>query len=131
MASIFSKIISGEIPGFIIHENERFIAFLDIMPLAPGHTLVVPKVEIDYVFDLKDEYLQQILLFAKKVAAAIEKAVPCQRIGLSVIGLEVPHAHLHLIPLRSMDDINFSKPKLKMTQVQLKDMAEKIKSFLD
>lgn len=130
MPSIFSKIISGEIPGFKILENDNFYAFLDIMPLAPGHTLVVPKIEIDYLFDLENQLLGEVLPFAKKVAFALERAIPCQRIGVAVIGLEVPHAHIHLIPLQTMDDINFSKPKLKMTQQELQNIAEKIKSCL-
>ncbi|MBK6731213.1 MAG: HIT family protein [Bacteroidetes bacterium] len=130
MSSIFSKIIAGEIPGFKILEDENFYAFLDIMPLASGHTLVVPKIEMDYIFDLDNQLLSAALPFAKKVASAMERAIPCQRIGIAVIGLEVPHAHIHLIPLQTMDDINFSKPKLKMTQQELTNIAEKIKSFL-
>lgn len=130
MPSIFCKIIAGEIPGFKILEDDNFCAFLDIMPLAPGHTLVVPKIEIDYLFDLDNQLLSAALPFAKKVALAMENAIPCQRIGVAVIGLEVPHAHIHLIPLQTMDDINFSKPKLKMTQQELTNIAEKIKSFL-
>lgn len=130
MPSIFSKIIACEIPGFKILEDDNFCAFLDIMPLAPGHTLVVPKIEIDYLFDLDNQLLSAALPFAKKVALAMENAIPCQRIGVAVIGLEVPHAHIHLIPLQTMDDINFSKPKLKMTQQELTNIAEKIKSFL-
>ena len=112
-------------------EDANFCAFLDIMPLAPGHTLVVPKKEIDYLFDLDNELLSAALPFAKKVAAAIKKTIPCQRIGVSVIGLEVPHAHIHLIPLRTMADINFSNPKLKMTDQELGEIAEKIKSNLE
>jgi histidine triad (HIT) family protein len=130
MPSIFSRIISGEIPGHIIAENNDFIAFLDIMPLAPGHTLVVPKKEVDYLFDLDEQLLSGILPFCRPIASAIEKVVPCERIGISVIGIEVPHAHVHLIPLRTMDDINFSRPKLKMTDEQLKEMAMRIKAAL-
>lgn len=128
MASIFSRIIAGEIPGHILYADDNFVAFLDIMPLAPGHTLVVPRKEIDYVFDMETELLAAALPFAKKVAIALEKAIPCERIGVAVIGLEVPHAHIHLIPLRSMDDINFSNPKMKMTSDELSAIAEKIKS---
>jgi histidine triad (HIT) family protein len=128
MPSIFSKIIAKEIPAEIIAENEHFVAFLDIMPLAPGHTLVVPKMEVDYLFDMDDESLAGILPFAKNVARAIEKVIPCERIGVSVIGLEVPHAHMHLIPLRTMEDINFSRPKLTMQQDELADIADKIRA---
>ncbi len=130
MASLFSRIISGEIPCHKIAEDENFIAFLDIMPLAPGHVLVVPKKEIDYIFDLDAFLLAGILPFARTIASAMEKAIPCERIGISVIGLEVPHAHMHLIPLRTMDDINFSKPKLKMSQEELADTAAAIRKFL-
>ena len=130
MASIFSRIISGEIPGHTIAENEQFYAFLDIMPLAPGHTLVVPKIEVDYIFDLDDELLGGILLFSRNIAKAIEKVIPCERIGISVIGLEVPHAHVHLLPLRSMDDINFSRPKLKMSNEELAKIAADIRAAL-
>src|SRR5690242_14954173 len=119
MPSIFSRIISREIPGHIVAENDKFIAFLDIMPMVLGHTLVVPKQEVDYIFNLSDDQLREINLFAKKVAKAIEAAVPCKRIGIAVIGLEVPHAHVHLIPMNSADDLNFTRPKLKPTQEQL------------
>ena len=128
MASIFSKIISREIPAHIVAEDERYIAFLDIMPLVEGHVLVVPKKEIDYLFDLDDEWLSGIILFARKVAAAIEKSVPCKRIGVAVIGLEVAHVHIHLVPLQTMDDINFSRPKLKLAPEKLEAIAEKIRS---
>jgi histidine triad (HIT) family protein len=130
MATIFTKIIRGEIPCYKVAEDERFFAFLDINPLHEGHTLVVPKVETDYVFDLDDETLSGLMIFSKKVASAIEKAVPCQRIGVAVIGLEVPHVHIHLIPMDSMEDINFKKPKLKFTPEEFKVIAEKIKSNL-
>ncbi|MBC8048052.1 MAG: HIT family protein [Fimbriimonadaceae bacterium] len=130
MASIFSRIISGEIPSHRIAEDENYFAFLDFMPLAPGHILVVPKKEINYIFDIDDNLLSGILPFAKKIASAMEKVIPCERIGISVIGLEVPHAHIHLIPLRTMDDINFSRPKLKMTHEELAAIAEKIRSNL-
>jgi len=130
MATIFTKIINREIPGQIVAEDDRFIAFLDIMPMVLGHTLVVPKKETDYIFDLEDEELKSIHLFSRKVAGAIEKAVPCKRIGVAVIGLEVPHAHIHLIPMNSADDLNFTRPKLKPTPEELKAVADKIRSFL-
>lgn len=128
MSSIFSKIINREIPGYIIAENEDFIAFLDVSPLVAGHTLVVPKKEIDYIFDLDDKTLSELNVFAKKVAQAVKKAIPCLRIGVAVIGLEVSHTHVHLIPLNTMDDINFSRPKLSPSQEELAEVAEKIKS---
>ena len=127
MASIFTRIINREIPGHIVAEDDRFIAFLDIMPLVVGHTLVVPKKEGDYIFDLDDDTLAGLHLFAKRVAAAVKKSVPCQRIGVAVIGLEVPHVHVHLVPMNSMSDINFSKPKLQPTKEELTQVAEKIK----
>ncbi len=130
MASIFTRIMNGEIPCHKIAEDDRYFAFLDIMPLAPGHALVVPKQEIDYIFDIDDDLLAGMLPFAKRIAVALEKAVPCERIGVSVIGLEVPHAHIHLLPLRTMDDINFSRPKMKMSQEELSAIAERIRSFL-
>ena len=120
MASIFSKIIHGEIPSYKIAENEKFFAFLDVFPLVHGHTLVVPKIETDYIFDLSEIELKEILLFAQPIAKAIEKAFPCKRCGVSVIGLEVPHAHVHLVPINSADDLNFTRPKLKPTQEELK-----------
>lgn len=126
MPTIFTRIINGEIPCHKIAEDENFFAFLDIMPLAPGHVLVVPKKQIDYIFDIDDDLLSGILPFAKKIAEAMEKVIPCERIGISVIGLEVPHAHMHLIPLRTMDDINFSRPKLKMSEKELSEIAAKI-----
>lgn len=127
MASIFTKIINREIPGEIVAEDDRFVAFLDIMPLVPGHTLVVPRKEIDYIFDLDDETLAAMNIFAKKVAHAIKKAVPCKRIGIAVIGLEVPHAHVHLVPMNTMGDINFTKPKLKPTKEELAVVAQSIR----
>jgi histidine triad (HIT) family protein len=130
MPSIFTKIINREIPGQIIAEDEQFIAFLDIVPLVMGHTLVVPKKEVDYIFDLDDDTLAAISVFAKKVARAIKKAVPCKRIGVAVIGLEVPHAHIHLVPMNSMGDINFSNPKLKPTAEELASVADKIRKAL-
>ncbi|MBP6385777.1 MAG: HIT family protein [Pseudarcicella sp.] len=124
--TIFSKIISGEIPCYKIAEDENFLAFLDISPLAEGHTLVIPKKEVDYIFDLDDDTLSSLMLFAKKIAPAIRKAVPCRRIGVSVIGLEVPHAHVHLIPLNSMNDINFTRSKLMPSANELQTVQGKI-----
>lgn len=128
MASIFSKIIAGEIPCFKIAETDHCIAFLDVSPLVHGHTLVVPKKEIDYLFDLEDELLAELNVFSKRVAKAIKLAVPCRRVGVAVIGLEVPHAHIHLIPLNSIEDINFSRPKLNPSKKELEEVAEKIRS---
>ncbi|MEO9965037.1 MAG: HIT family protein [Reichenbachiella sp.] len=130
MASIFSKIINKEIPAHIVAENENYLAFLDINPLMEGHCLAIPKLEVDYIFDLDDDTLSGLHLFAKKLAIAIQAAIPCERIGVSVIGLEVPHAHVHLIPMNSMDDVNFARPKLKPTPDELAKTAEKIKSAL-
>lgn len=127
MASIFSRIVAGEIPCHKIAENEKFLAFLDIQPLRKGHTLVIPKEEIDYIFDLPDPLLAEILIFSRQVAAQIEKAIPCQRIGVSVIGLEVPHAHVHLVPIHSVGDMNFAQPKLELTQEELASTARAIR----
>ena len=126
MSSIFSKIIKGEIPSYKIAENEKFYAFLDINPLAVGHTLVVTKQEIDYLFDIEDSLLQEYIIFAKKVALAIEKNVTCKRIAMSVIGLDVPHAHIHLIPLQTMDDVNFAKEREKLTHEEFQKIASQI-----
>ena len=128
--SIFSRIISGEIPSYKIAEDNNFFAFLDIAPLVNGHVLIVPKKETDKIFDLDDEILSQMLVFAKPIARAIEKAFPCNRCGLSVIGLEVPHAHLHLIPINSANDLNFNQPKLKPTEAQMKAAQQKILDLL-
>ena len=127
MTSIFTKIIKREIPGHIVAETDTFIAFLDINPLVEGHVLVVPKQETDYIFELDDDVLSGLHLFAKKVAKAVEKSVKCKRIGVAVIGLEVPHVHIHLVPLNSMDDINFSKDKLNPSQEALENIASIIK----
>ena len=124
--TIFSKIIAGEIPSYKIAENDRFFAFLDIFPMVEGHTLVVPKTEVDNMFDLAEEYLQSLLVFAKPIAKAIEKSFDCNRCGMAVIGLEVPHAHLHLVPINSADDLNFTRGKLKLTEEQLKEAQRKI-----
>ncbi|MFN6945575.1 MAG: HIT family protein [Cytophagaceae bacterium] len=130
MASIFTRIINGEIPAYKIAEDENYLAFLDINPLAPGHTLVIPKEEIDYIFDIEDELFSGLHLFSKKVAKALRKAVPCMRIGVAVIGIEVPHTHIHLIPLNSMNDINFSNPKLTLPKDQMEEIQKKIRENL-
>ena len=127
MASIFTRIINREIPGHIVAEDERYIAFLDINPMTIGHTLVVPKKEVDYLFDLDDDTLAGMNVFSKKVAIAIKKAVPCARIGVEVIGLEVPHAHVHLIPMNRTEDLNFMRPKLKPSKEELTEVAERIR----
>jgi histidine triad (HIT) family protein len=127
MASIFTKIITREIPAEIIAEDDNFIAFLDIMPLVKGHVLVVPKQEVAYIFNLEDEVLSDLHVFAKKVAKAIDKTINCTRVGVAVIGLEVPHVHIHLIPLKTMDDINFTRPKLKLTSEDLKEIGDRIR----
>src|SRR4051812_18297822 len=124
--SIFSKIISGRIPSYKIAEDEKFYAFLDIFPMVEGHTLVVPKTEVDNMFDLADDYLQSLLVFAKPIAKAIEKSFDCNRCGMAVIGLEVPHAHLHLVPINSADDLNFTRGKMKLSEEQLKQAQQKI-----
>jgi histidine triad (HIT) family protein len=124
--TIFSKIIAGEIPSYKIAENEKFFAFLDIFPLVKGHVLVVPKTETDKLFDLEDDYLAGILLFAKPIAHAIERAFNCNRCGISVIGIEVPHAHVHLVPLNSANDLNFTKPKIKLSPEELKAVQQRI-----
>lgn len=128
--SIFSKIISGEIPSYKIAENEHFFAFLDIFPLVKGHVLVVPKTEVDKIFDLPDDYLSEMLVFARPIAKAIEKAFDCKRCGISVIGLEVPHAHMHLIPINTSDDLNFTRPKLTISGEELEATRERILKFL-
>lgn len=130
MASIFSRIVKGEIPCHKVAETEDYLAFLDISPVARGHVLAIPKEEIDYLFDLSDETYIGLHLFAKEVASALKKAIPCLRIGTAVIGLEVPHTHIHLIPMNSMDDLNFNKPKLKLSQEELAEIAASIRSHL-
>ena len=124
--SVFTKIISGDIPSLKIAESEKFIAFLDIEPLVTGHVLIVPKIEVNKIFDVPDDYLAEMLVFAKPVAHAIEKAFDCKRCGISVIGLEVPHAHMHLIPINSPNDLNFTRPKLDPSQAELKSAQQKI-----
>ena len=123
MPTIFSRIVAGEIPCYRIAEDEEFLAFLDITPVAKGHTLVIPKREVDYIFDIDDDTLGRLFSFSKKVASQLQKAVPCRRIGVSIIGLEVPHAHVHLVPLNTMSDINFSGKRLNMTSQELEDLA--------
>lgn len=130
MASIFSRIVAGEIPCYKVAENDKFFAFLDINPLVKGHTLVIPKQEVDYIFDLSDEDLAQMQVFAKKVAAAIKEAFPCLKVGQAVIGLEVPHAHIHLIPIQKESDMLFSNPKLKLSPEEFKEIAEKLQSLV-
>lgn len=130
MATIFSRIVAGEIPSYKVAENDKFYAFLDINPLVKGHTLVIPKQEVDYIFDLSDEDLALMQVFAKKVAAAIKSAFPCIKVGQAVIGLEVPHAHIHLIPIQKESDMLFSNEKLKLTAEEFKEIAEKISNAL-
>lgn len=131
MPSIFSRIINGEIPAWKVAESEHFLAFLDVNPLAKGHTLIVPKVETDYFFDLSDEEISGIMLFSKKVASALRNTLPCLRIGMSVIGLEVPHAHVHLVPLNNMGDINFSNSRLNLSAEEMEAIAASIRSAYD
>ena len=126
MDSVFTKIINGKIPSYKIAENDKFLAFLDVMPLSLGHTLVVPKQEIDYLYDLPDQLLGELFIFSKAVALKLEKVIDCERIGVTVIGLEVPHAHVHLIPINNVSDMNFAKPKLKVSDKELMDMANLI-----
>lgn len=126
MATIFTKIVKGEIPAYKIAEDDFYYAFLDINPLRAGHTLVIPKKEVDYIFDLDDNELSGMMVFSKKVAAAIKSVIPCNRIGVAILGLEVPHAHIHLVPMDTMDDINFKNPKLKFSPEEFKDIAAQI-----
>lgn len=126
MATIFTRIVKGEIPSYKVAESDKFYAFLDINPLAQGHTLVIPKQETDYIFDIEDKEYQELFLFAKRVAAAIKKAIPCKRVGVAVLGMEVPHAHIHLVPLQSEGDMDFRKAKLSLTPDTFKEIAEKI-----
>ena len=126
MASIFSRIINGEIPCYKIAENDKFFAFLDINPLMKGHTLVIPKKEVDYIFDIEDNDLGEMMVFAKQIATKIKDVIPCVKVGVAVIGLEVPHAHIHLIPIQKESDMLFSNPKLQLTAEEFKEIAEKI-----
>jgi len=131
MAGVFSKIVSGEFFAYKVAENDEFLAFLDINPVAIGHVLVIPKKETDYIFDLESDEYQALWMFARKVASGLKQAVSCKRIGISVIGLEVPHAHIHLVPMNSMGDINFSKTKLNPTREELELVCEKIKTHIN
>ena len=126
MASIFSRIVTGEIPSYKVAEDDKHFAFLDINPVAEGHVLVIPKKEVDYIFDLDDNELAELTVFAKKVAKALKSAFPCKKVGMTVLGLEVPHAHIHLVPLHSEGDMNFAKPKLQLSPEQFSSIAEKI-----
>ncbi|MFW5706286.1 MAG: HIT family protein [Bacteroidota bacterium] len=128
MPTIFSKIVSGDIPAYKVAEDDNFLAFLDINPLAKGHTLVIPKKETDYIFDIDDQQYQELFLFAKKVAVAIKKCILCEKVGIAVIGLEVAHAHIHLVPINGIYDIDFSKPKLKLSEEEFRMIAERIGS---
>jgi hypothetical protein len=126
MASIFSRIAAGEIPSYKVAEDEKHFAFLDINPVHPGHVLVIPKKEVDYIFDLSDDEYSALLLFAKKVAGAVKRAIPCRKVGVTVIGLDVPHAHIHLVPMDKGDDMNFCAPKLTLPEEEMKEIASKI-----
>lgn len=130
MSTVFTKIVKGDIPSYKIYEDNQFYAFLDINPLAKGHTLVIPKMEVDYLFDLEDELLSEMIVVAKKIAKAIEKSITCNRVGLMVIGLEVPHAHIHLIPILQEGDMNLSNERIDLSNKQFEDIAKKISSFL-
>lgn len=130
MATIFSKIIAGDIPSYKIAEDDRFYAFLDIHPMAKGHTLVVPKREVDYLFDLEDEWLSEMVVFSKKMAVAISEAIPCKKVGMMVVGLEVPHAHIHLIPIQKEGDMSLANPKLELSPAEFEKIAEKIRAKL-
>ena len=129
MPSIFSRIVSGDVPSYKVAENDDFLAFLDVMPLVPGHVLVIPKKEVDYIFDLSTTEYQDLWLFAQQVAKGLKQAIPCKRIGIAVIGLEVPHAHIHLVPLKEVGDINFSRPKMNPSAEELAAVAEKIRTY--
>jgi len=131
MSSIFTKIINGEIPSYKVAEDENYYAFLDIFPLAKGHTLVIPKKEVDYIFNLDDETYKGLWAFAKKVALGVEKAVPCERVGIAVLGLDVPHAHIHLLPLNNMEDFDFKKKKLKLEREEFVEIATAISKAID
>jgi histidine triad (HIT) family protein len=129
MPSIFSRIVSGDIPSYKVAENDNFLAFLDVMPLVPGHVLVIPKKEVDYIFDLNAEEYQNLWLFAQQVAKGLKQAIPCKRVGIAVIGLEVPHAHIHLVPMNEVGDINFTRSKMSPTTEELEAVAEKIRTY--
>lgn len=127
MSSIFTKIVNGEIPAYKVAETDQFLAFLDAMPLVEGHVLVIPKIEVDYIFDLEDQLYMELQLFAKKVALGVKKAIPCTRVGVAVIGLEVPHTHIHLVPLQTMDDINFTRQKMSIPKERMEELQKMIK----
>lgn len=127
MSSIFTKIVNGEIPAYKVAETDQFLAFLDAMPLVEGHVLVIPKIEVDYIFDLEDQLYMELQLFAKKVALGVKKAIPCTRVGVAVIGLEVPHTHIHLVPLLTMDDINFTRQKMSIPKERMEELQKMIK----
>jgi len=129
MATLFTKIVNGEIPCYKVAESDEFLAFLDIQPLTKGHVLVIPKVEVDYIFDLEDDLLGKMMIFSKQVAGKIKLAYPCKKVGVTVIGLEVPHAHIHLVPMNALVDMNFSAAKLKLDSLELEQIANNIKSF--
>ncbi len=131
MATIFSRIVSGEIPAYKIAEDENYLAFLDIFPLAKGHTLVIPKKEVDYIFNMEDDLFEGLHRFSKKIAKALQKSVVCERIGVAVIGLEVPHAHIHLIPINNVEDINFSRPKLQFNKEEYEKIVADVKANLE
>ncbi len=131
MSTIFTKIVKGEIPSYKIAETEKFYAFLDINPLAKGHTLVIPKLETDYIFDIEDEDIAEMIVFAKKIGLAMEANIPCKRIGMAVLGLEVPHAHIHLIPINTVYDIDFKQPKLKLESAEFETIADSIKTTFE
>jgi histidine triad (HIT) family protein len=126
MSSIFSRIINKEIPAYVIAENDEFLAFLDITPIAIGHCLVIPKTEVDYIFDLEDQAYQNLFLFAKQVARKLKQAIPCRKIGVAVVGLEVPHAHIHLVPMNTIGDLNFSGERLKLTSLEFEEIQQRI-----
>ncbi len=130
MASVFTKIVKGEIPAYKIAENDKFLAFLDINPVAEGHTLVIPKQEIDYLFDLDDQLLADMMVFAKKVAHALDQAIECKRVGVMVVGTEVPHAHIHLVPFKTEPQVCIVAPKMKLTQEEFEQIAEKIRKYI-
>ena len=127
MSSIFSKIVKGEIPAYKVAETDKFLAFLDVFPIAKGHTLIIPKKEVDYIFDVEEEDYKELWAFAKLVAKKVEQVIPCERIGIAVIGLEVPHAHIHLVPINDIGDLSFSRPKLKFSEEEMSAIAEKIR----
>lgn len=126
MSSIFSRIINKEIPAYVIAENDEFLAFLDITPIAIGHCLVIPKTEVDYIFDMEDQAYQNLFLFAKQVAGQLKQAIPCRKIGVAVVGLEVPHAHIHLVPMNTIGDLNFSGERLQLTSIEFEEIQQRI-----